>query len=101
MSLEDRARDLIHQSAHEERRTHARRRGRRPRKPVVRIEDWAAYPHEYVGLASLSLRWGEAAQTLRKWVRSGALRAFRFGHAWRVKKEDAMAFEARGEVKSV
>lgn len=103
MSLDDllhRAKGTVAAAKAEDRQAPApRRRTKGKRRPVTRITEWAEYPHEFVPLAALSLRWGEQEQTLRKWARTGVLRAFRFGHAWKVKKADAVAFEERAEVK--
>jgi excisionase family DNA binding protein len=63
------------------------------------VKDWHAYPHDFVPLKALSQRWGEAEQTIRKWIRNGALRGFRFGGLWKVKAADARAFEEKSEFK--
>jgi hypothetical protein len=65
----------------------------RQRKPVTRIDDWATYPHEFVPVAALALRWGQQDQTIRKWIREGLLKARRFGGSLRVEKSKAIAFE--------
>lgn len=97
--------ELIAEATREERKALttqacARRRTRRRPKPLTPVKDWTAYPHEFVPLKALSLRWGEAEQTIRKWIRHGALRGFKFGGGlWKVKAEDARVFEERAEVK--
>lgn len=74
-----------------------RRKAVRRQKPVTAVKTWETYPHEFVPLKALSLRWGESEQTIRKWIRHGAMRGYRFGGLWKVKAEDARAFEEKSE----
>lgn len=91
MSLDDAARRALAAT-----RRHTKRRP----KPIVPVKDWTTYPHEFVPITALSQRWGEANQTIRKWIRNGALGGFKFGGGvWKVKTVDARAFEEKSEFK--
>jgi len=65
------------------------------RTPPPRITSWESWPHEFVSVASLALRWCESPHTVRKWIRLGRLDAYRLGHrSLRVTTASAMQFEA-------
>ena len=69
------------------------------RQPTPRILSWDTYPHEFVSVASLALRWCESPHAIRKWIRAGKMDSYRFGHrSIRVTTKSAMEFEARMRV---
>jgi excisionase family DNA binding protein len=67
----------------------------RRRRPTPIISSLATHQAPYVTLPSLRLYWQVEYQTLHKWVRAGILPAYRFGRMWRIRTDDARAFEQR------
>ncbi len=66
----------------------------RRRRALQPIQSWDSYPHAFVPVAALALRWGQQGQTIRRWVRVGLLRGKRFGRTIRVERDSAIEFEA-------
>jgi excisionase family DNA binding protein len=60
--------------------------------------DLESHPERYLALEQLAAYWSLHVQTLRKWVREGAIPAAKFGRATRVKVVDACAFERRSRI---
>jgi excisionase family DNA binding protein len=75
-------------------------RRRRQRKPAIPITDLAEYPLAYTTLSALRTYWQEDDRTIRKWILSGKLPAYRFGRGWRIKVADALAFEEQSKFRS-
>jgi excisionase family DNA binding protein len=66
---------------------------RRRRRGGRRITDLASHDQAHLTLEQLATYF--AVERL-KWIRAGALRAYRLGErAWRVRRSDAAAFERR------
>lgn len=65
----------------------------RRRRPTPTITSLTTHQAPYVTLPSLKTYWQVEYQTLHKWVRAGILPAYRFGRMWRIRTEDALAFE--------
>lgn len=66
---------------------------------MVPIADLAIHPQPYVVLSALRAYWQVTDSTLRKWITSGWLPAYRFGRQWRIKTKDAIRFEERSKFK--
>lgn len=77
----------------------ARRALRKRRKKLfAKIEDLGTHPEVNVNCQQLGPYWNVEAQTIRKWIRNGALASFRVGRSVRVKVADALAFERRNDL---
>lgn len=94
--LVDRAKQLLGQADRLERR--ARKRTRR--KTFAKVRDLKTHDEEWLAVEQLAPHWNVEEQTIRKWVRTGALPAVRFGRALRIKRVDALAFEQAGQLKA-
>lgn len=58
------------------------------------IDDLARWPHPHVAPTQLAQYWGVHPRTIIRWLRRGQLRGLRLpGGLWRIRRQDALAFE--------
>ena len=61
------------------------------------IADLSTHAQPNVSPRQLAEYWGTTLVTIHRWIRKGALRAFKVGPNWRVKTKDAREFEKWSE----
>lgn len=64
--------------------------GRRANDPIDKLETHRA---EFVTVGHLAEYWGIHVRTLQRLIRKGQIATYRFGREFRIKREDALAFE--------
>lgn len=63
------------------------------RRSAGKIADLVAHDEASLQVQQLAAYWNVSVATVRKWIRAGALPAFRVGRTVRVRRVDAVRFE--------
>lgn len=71
------------------------------RRTFLTIQDLATHPEQNLAPEQLAVWWNVEVQTVRKWVREGALKGFRVGRALRIRRSVAAGFEERGRMRMI